>query len=80
MNALFVNNFRGRGGGEEFLRDLLPGLVAKGVKVGLICRPNTPLVDMFKDSEILLHPIQRSGVDSLSAVMKPANVIRDGHF
>ena len=30
MKILFVNNFRGRGGGEEFLRDLLPGLVATG--------------------------------------------------
>ncbi len=80
MKILFVNNFRGRGGGEEFLRDLLPGLVRKGVKAGLVCRPDTPLVDMFKDSEILLHPIQRSGLDSLSAVMKTANVIRDGHF
>ncbi len=80
VRILFVNNFRGRGGGEEFLRDLLPGLVAKGVKVGLICRPDTPLVDIFRDSEILLYPIQRSGLDSLTAAMKTANVIRDGHF
>ncbi len=47
MRILFINNFRGRGGGEEFLRDLLPGLVKKGVKVGLVCRPNTPLAEMF---------------------------------
>jgi glycosyltransferase involved in cell wall biosynthesis len=80
MKILFVNNFRGRGGGEEFLRDLLPGLVAKGVKVGLICRPDTPLVDMFKNSEITLHPIPRSGLSTISAVFKTAKVIRDGEY
>ena len=51
MKILFVNNFRGRGGGEEFLRDLLPGLAAKGVQVGLVCRPDTPLADMFENSD-----------------------------
>ncbi len=61
MKILFVNNFRGRGGGEEFLRDLLPGLAAKGVQVGLVCRPKTPLVDMFKNSAIELYPIDRPG-------------------
>jgi glycosyltransferase involved in cell wall biosynthesis len=80
VKILFVNNFRGRGGGEEFLRDLLPGLVAKGVKVGLICRPDTPLVDMFKNSEITLHPIPRSGLSTISAVFKTAKVIRDGGY
>ena len=38
MKVLFINNSRGRGGGEEFLRDLLPGLAAKGITVGLICQ------------------------------------------
>jgi len=75
-----VNNFRGRGGGEEFLRDLLPGLAAKGVKVGLICRPNTPLVDMFANSEITLYPIRRSGMGTISAVFKTAKVIKEGGY
>ena len=80
MKILFVNNFRGRGGGEEFLRDLLPGLVAKGVKVGLVCRPGTPLVEIFKNSAIELHPIDRSGLHGISAVFKTAKVIRDGDY
>jgi glycosyltransferase involved in cell wall biosynthesis len=80
MKILFVNNFKGRGGGEEFLRDLLPGLAAKGAKVGLICRPNTPLVDMFRNSEITLHPIRRSGLGTISAVFKTAKVIKDGEY
>jgi glycosyltransferase involved in cell wall biosynthesis len=80
MKILFVNNFKGRGGGEEFLRDLLPGLAAKGAKVGLICRPNTPLVDMFRNSEITLHPIRRSGLSTISAVFKTAKVIKDGEY
>ena len=80
MKILFVNNFRGRGGGEEFLRDLLPGLAAKGVKVGLICRPNTPLVDMFKNSEVTLYPIRRSGMSTISAVFKTAKVIKEGGY
>jgi len=80
MKILFVNNFRGRGGGEEFLRDLLPGLAAKGVKVGLICRPGTPLVEIFKNSPIELHPIDRSGLNGISAVFKTAKVIREGGY
>ncbi len=80
MKILFVNNFRGRGGGEEFLRDLLPGLVSKGVKVGLICRPNTPLVEMFTNSGIDLHPIARSGLDGIRAVFRTAKIIRQGGY
>jgi len=80
MKILFVNNFRGRGGGEEFLRDLLPGLAARGVQVGLICRPGTPLVEIFKNSAIKLHPIDRSGLHSISAVFETAKVIREGGY
>jgi len=80
MKILFVNNFRGRGGGEEFLRDLLPGLAKKGVQVGLICRPDTPLVEMFDNSDITVYPIQRSGLSSFSAVFKTAKVIRNGGY
>lgn len=76
MNVLFVNNFRGRGGGEEFLRDLLPGLAQAGVKVGLVCRPNTPLVEMFRGSAIDLYPISRSGKGALTSVFRIAGIIR----
>ncbi|OGW33384.1 MAG: hypothetical protein A2X58_03825 [Nitrospirae bacterium GWC2_56_14] len=78
MKILFVNNFRGRGGGEEFLRDLLPGLAAKGVQVGLVCRPNTPLADMFRNSTIALYPIDRpGGLRGIRTVLQTARVIRD---
>ncbi len=78
MKILFVNNFRGRGGGEEFLRDLLPGLAAKGVQVGLVCRPHTPLADMFKNSAIALYPIDRPrGLRGIKTVVQTARVIRD---
>ncbi len=78
MKILFVNNFRGRGGGEEFLRDLLPGLTAKGVQVGLVCRPNTPLADMFRNSTIALYPIDRpGGLRGIKTVLQTARVIRD---
>ncbi len=80
MKVLFVNNFGGRGGGEEFLCDLLPGLVHKGVQVGLVCRPNTPLVAIFKDSNIALYPIPRSGTDGPSSVFKTAKAIRGKQY
>jgi glycosyltransferase involved in cell wall biosynthesis len=80
MNILFVNNFRGRGGGEEFLRDLLPGLVQKGVKVGLVCRPGTPLVEMFRKTAVNLYPIRRSGDGALTSVYKVANIIRSENY
>jgi glycosyltransferase involved in cell wall biosynthesis len=80
MKILFVNNFRGRGGGEEFLRDLLPGLVKQGVKVGLVCRPNTPLVEMFSGSGVEVYPIKRNGIDGILSVFKIAKIIRhDGY-
>ena len=80
MNILFVNNFRKRGGGEEFLRDLLPGLVQKGIKVGLVCRPATPLVEMFRDSGVEVYPIDRSGVRALSSAFAVGAVIRSGGY
>lgn len=80
LKILFVNNFRGRGGGEEFLRDLLPALAAQGATVGLVCRPGTPLVDIFENSNIILYPINRSGLHTMSAVLKTARVIREGGF
>ncbi len=77
MNILFVNNFRGRGGGEEFLRDLLPGLAAKGVTVGLVCRPHTPLTEMFRDSEVEVFPVDRSGFRGMASIFTIARIIRD---
>lgn len=77
MKILFVNNFRGRGGGEEFLRDLLPGLVSKGATVGLVCRPNTPLTEMLRGTGVTLHPVDRSGLHGISALFKTAKVIRE---
>ena len=76
MKILFINNFRKRGGGEEFLRDLLPGLLRKGVKVGLVCRPNTPLVEMFQESGVTVYPIDRSGANALASVFRIAAIIR----
>lgn len=80
MNILFVNNFRGRGGGEEFLRELLPGLVRKGIKVGLVCRPGTPLEEMFRNSGIAVYPTSRSGSAAITSVFRIAGVIRDGGY
>jgi glycosyltransferase involved in cell wall biosynthesis len=80
MKILFVNNFRSRGGGEEFLRELLPGLLRKGIQVGLVCRPNTPLVEMFQDSGIDVYPLDRSGIAALTSVFKIARIIRDQRY
>jgi len=76
MKILFVNNFRSRGGGEEFLNDLLPGLVRKGVTVGLVCRPGTPLEKMFQGSGVKVYPIERSGSGFMTSVFRIAKIIR----
>jgi glycosyltransferase involved in cell wall biosynthesis len=76
MKVLFVNNFRGRGGGEEFLRDLLPGLVREGFEVGLVCRPGTPLEEMFRGSSIAVFPVDRTGLRGALAVIRIAQIIR----
>ncbi len=80
MKVLFVNNFRYRGGGEEFLMDLLPGLIGKGASVGIVCRPNTPLATMFKDLPIEVYPIEKSGLRGISSFIKIARIIRDEKY
>ena len=80
MNVLFVNNFRSRGGGEEFLGELLPGLAERGLKVGIVCRPDTPISAMFNKTAIHVYPISRSGTDALSSVFKIASLIRVNRY
>ena len=80
MRILFINNFRGRGGGEEFLRDLLPGLVKKGVNVGLVCRPNTPLAEMFPGTGVEVYSVHRSGKGAFTSVFKIAKIIKRGGY
>ena len=80
MKILFVNNFRGRGGGEEFLRDLLPGLTRKGFQVGLVCRPGTPLEEMFRDTDVEVFPIDRSGSRAITSVFRIAGIIRSREY
>jgi Glycosyltransferase Family 4 len=80
MNVLFVNNFRSRGGGEEFLCEILPGLADKGVKVGLVCRPGTPLEKMFRKTSIEVYPISRSGMRAITSVFTIAGIIRNNRY
>jgi glycosyltransferase involved in cell wall biosynthesis len=80
MKILFVNNFRYRGGGEEFLLELLPGLIKKGASVGIVCRPGTPLAAMFKDYPVEVYPIEKSGLGGLSSFFKIAGIIKDNKY
>ncbi len=80
MKVLFVNNFRYRGGGEEFLMELMPGLIQKGATVGIVCRPNTPLTTMFKGMPVEVYSIEKSGLKGLSSFFKIAKIIRDGVY
>ena len=80
MKILFVNNFRYRGGGEEFLMDLLPGLINRGASIGLVCRPDTPLASMFKDYPVDVYPIEKSGISGISSFFQIANIIRQGKY
>ena len=80
MKILFVNNFRYRGGGEEFLMELLPGLVRKGARVGIVCRPNTPLTTMFKDFPVEVFPVEKSGLSGVSSFFKIARIIRKNQY
>jgi len=80
MKILFVNNFRYRGGGEEFLMELLPGLISKGVNVGLVCRPNTPLATMFAGMQIAVYPVEKSGTSGFSSFFEIARIIKDNNY
>ena len=80
MKILFVNNFRYRGGGEEFLLELLPGLVRKGASVGIVCRPNTPLATMFKDFPVEVFPVEKTGLSGVSSFFKIARIIKENQY
>jgi glycosyltransferase involved in cell wall biosynthesis len=80
MRILFVNNFRYRGGGEEFLMELLPGLVRKGASVGIVCRPNTPLATMFKDFPVEVFPFEKSRLSGMISFFKIARLIKENQY
>src|SRR5512138_330311 len=80
MKVLFINNARGRGGGEEYLRDLLPGLAGKGIGVGLVCRPGTPLETMFRGTDVEVHPVDRSGIRGAASILRIAAIVRRGDY
>jgi glycosyltransferase involved in cell wall biosynthesis len=80
MKILFVNNFRYRGGGEEFLLDLLPGLVQKGASIGIVCRPHSSLSSLFKEMPIRVYPVEKSGLRGLGSFFKIASIIRNNGY
>lgn len=80
MKILFVNNFRKRGGGEEFLMELLPGLVGKGAGIGIVCRPNRPLATMFKDFSVKVFPVEKSGLRGLRSFFKIARIVKENKY
>ena len=80
MKILFVNNFRYRGGGEEFLLELLPGLIKKGATVGIVCRPDTPLAALFKNDPVEVYPIEKSGISGVASFFKIARIIKEGRY
>jgi len=80
MNILFINNFRYRGGGEEFLMELLPGLAKKGATIGIVCRPDTPLASMFQNHPVKVYPIEKSGIKGISSFFEIAAIIRHGKY
>lgn len=80
MKILFVNNFRSRSGGEEYLLELLPGLIKKGLHVGLVCRPNTPLAGMFSNGPVEVYSIERSGLRGIASFFKIAKIIKDKRY
>ncbi len=80
MKVLFVNNFRARSGGEEFLFELLTGLSQKGLTVGLVCRPGAPLETMFGGTQVKIYPVKRTGWGALTSIFTIAGIIRrDGY-
>jgi mannosyltransferase len=80
MNILFVNNFRHRGGGEEFLMELLPGLSRLGAGVGIVCRPGTPLAAMFADTPVEVYPVEKSGMAGFRSFFTIAKIIKTNSY
>jgi len=60
--------------------ELLPGLIRKGVHVGLVCRPNTPLAAMFSGMNINVYPVEKSGAGGFRSFFEIARIIRDNGY
>jgi glycosyltransferase involved in cell wall biosynthesis len=80
MKILFINNFRYRGGGEEFLMELLPGLIERGATIGMVCRPETPLASMFKDHPVDVYVMEKSGISGIRSFFQIAKIIRQKRY
>lgn len=80
MKLLFINNDKGWGGGQEYLKDLATELLKCGCEVHLGVRAGSPSERLFREFGLPVHGMPNKGINHFKAVWKLASIIRRERF
>jgi len=80
MKILLINNDKGWGGGQEYLKDLALELGKSGVDVHFLVRAGSPSEERFKALGMTVYPMPHHGVKELVALVNLAGIMRRERF
>lgn len=80
MKLLLINNDKGWGGGQEFLKDLAEELRLFGIEVRLVVRAGSPSEHCFRELGFTVYPMPHGGCRDIPAVITLASVMRRERF
>ena len=80
MKILLVNNDKGWGGGQEFLKGLSLELRNAGFDVHMAVRAGSPSEERFESLGLSVHSLSRRGMKALLSIRTLAAVMRREHF
>jgi glycosyltransferase involved in cell wall biosynthesis len=80
MKLLLVNNDKGWGGGQEYLKELAVQLRKSGVDVHFVVRAGSPSAERFVCQDFPVHALPHHGLRDIQALLKLAAILRRERF
>jgi glycosyltransferase involved in cell wall biosynthesis len=80
MKILFINNDKGWGGGQEFLKDLSVELRKAGLDIHFVVRSGTLSEERFRNLGMRVYPMPHHGLKDLKALWDLAAIMRRERF
>lgn len=80
MKLLLVNNDKGWGGGQEYLKDLAVELRKSGVDVHFVVRAESLSAERFARLDFPVHSMPQHGLRDIQAILKLAAILRRERF
>ena len=80
MKILMVNNDKGWGGGQEYLKALAGQLSKSGCDIYFVCRPGSPSEKNFKTEGYQVYPIPRNLCGMPKSLVLTASLFRRERF